>query len=203
MPTQSEFGSGSETSLLLQRACQGDRQAMSDLADRVQRQFREIAANQLRQERPDHTLQTVDLVNEAWLRLIGPADAKWENRRQFFAYVARLMRNALVDHARSRNAIKRGADKTRVDFEVLINCFDEKPLDVPTLIDLQAALEDLERIDDNLARVVDLRCFSGLTIRETADALEVSPARVDRDFRAACCWLRSRLQAHGTEDAPP
>jgi RNA polymerase sigma factor (TIGR02999 family) len=185
----------SQLSVLLQRVSEGDAQAKRDLASRVHRELRDIAAHQLRGERKDHTLQATALVNEAWLKLADHHDVRWEDRQGFFGYAAKIMRNILVDHARGKRRIKRGGEFAKQDFDILIECFDRTPLDQATFMDLQDALEHLEQIDERGATIINLRFFSGLTVDEVSKALELSRTTVEKDFRVASAWLRHKLDA--------
>jgi RNA polymerase sigma factor (TIGR02999 family) len=151
-----------------------------------------VARARLRAERDGHSLQTTDLVHEVYLRLIDADRVTFENRAHFFAVASRLMRQVLVDHARRRNAEKRGGDMT------MVSLVGESPATPPRTVDILAldeALDALTALDDRLCRVVELKFFAGLTIDETAAALEVSPATVERDWAAAKAWLFERLSS--------
>jgi RNA polymerase sigma factor (TIGR02999 family) len=137
-------------------------------------------------ERPDHSLQTSALVNEAYLRLAGSKPTDWENRRQFFGIAARLMRQVLVEHARSRRSLKRGGGVKPVTLdESLVVCREQER----GLLDLDEALTALTALDERKGRVVELRFFGGLSVEETAEVLKVSPQTVMRDWRLAKAWL--------------
>jgi RNA polymerase sigma factor (TIGR02999 family) len=195
----SETKPGQVTQLLLAWG-DGDRSAYERLVPLVYGELHEMARRYLRRERPDHTLQPTALVHEAYLRLVDQSSARWSNRTQFFGIAAQAMRRILVDHARGRAARKRGGDVVRVAlgepegptsqgeaFAVTV------PRDVE-LIDLDDALRELTALDPHLVRVVELRYFAGLTIEETAEVLDVSPATVKRDWVAARAWLFQRLR---------
>ena len=143
-------------------------------------------------ERGGHSLQATALVNEAYVRLVGGAPMAFNDRAHFLAVAARLMRRILVDHARARRYQKRGGDAVRVCFDEALLVADEPQHDFARLDD---ALEALARFDERKSRVVEMRFFGGLTIEETAAALDVSPDTVMRDWRLAKVWLRRELRA--------
>jgi RNA polymerase sigma factor (TIGR02999 family) len=153
-------------------------------------ELRAIAQRQLTHESAGHTLQPTALVHEAYLRLIG-VEIEWTDRRHFFAVAARAMRRVLVDHARARRREKRGGDA------VLVTLDDELAIAVDSGVDLLAldeALDRLAALDERKARAVELHFFAGLSYDETARALDVSPATIDRDLRMAKAWLLQQLQ---------
>jgi RNA polymerase sigma factor (TIGR02999 family) len=167
-----------------------DRDAVDRLLPVVYEQLQRIAQGQLRRERSDHTLQTTDLVHEAYLRLSGLDRIEWRSRAQFFAIAAQAMRRILVDHALSRRTAKRGGGRQRVPLEesMLVAAGQEEEV-----LALHEALSALERLEPRLARVVECRYFAGLSIEETAEALDVSPATVKRDWSVARAWLNREL----------
>ena len=179
---------------LLDAVRAGDGEAREHLIDRLYGELRQLAAARLRRERPNHTLQPTELVNEAFLRL-GPEELRFDNRGHFFAAAARAMRRVLVEHARKRSAEKRGGLAARVTFEELLVPSADPGLDV---LDLDAAISALEAQDPRLARVVELRYFVGLSIPETAVAMETSPATVKRDWTYARAWLYERMMEPDT-----
>jgi RNA polymerase sigma factor (TIGR02999 family) len=168
----------------------GDRTALDRLLPLVYRELRYLARRQLRRERPDHSLQTTDLVNEAYLRLVGHRNANWQHRAQFLAVSARIMRRILVDHARRTQYQKRGGGAVRI------------PLDDVTLVS-GAASEDVVALDDALQKlslhdprkcqVVELRYFGGLTVEEIAQHLGVAEITVKRDWSIAKAWLSRQI----------
>jgi len=181
--------SAGEVTRLLLAWKQGDKDALESLIPLVYGNLRRMAARYLRQERPGHTLQPTAIVNEAYLRLVGHEGQAWRNRAHFFAAAARSMRRILVDHARSRNAKKRGGPVARylLDTAVLVE---------PRAVDLIAvddALEKLAALDPEQGRVVELRFFAGLTEDETAEALGVSPATIHRKWLSAKAYLHREL----------
>jgi RNA polymerase sigma factor (TIGR02999 family) len=148
-------------------------------------ELRKIASSYLSRERPGQTIQTSDLVHEAYLRL-AEADVSWQNRAHFFGIAARSMRQILVDYARRRNAEKRGGGMTRVSLSESVLVLDE---DFSRLLMLDDALRRLEQVDARLCKVVELRYFSGLTVGETAEVLSVSTRTVENDWNLAKAWL--------------
>ncbi len=168
----------------------GDREALDKLIPIVYAELRRQAARYLRRERPGHTLQTTALIHEAYLRLIDQRDVRWQNRAHFFAISAQLMRRILVDHARSRQAAKRGGSNVKLPLEEAMIVSDGKEID---LVVLDEALERLAAIDPQQSRVVELRFFSGLSVEETAEVLGVSPRTVKRDWNVAKAWLRREI----------
>jgi RNA polymerase sigma factor (TIGR02999 family) len=180
-----------ETTRLLLSASQGDRASMEALLPLVYDQLRVIAERKMRRERADHTLQPTALVNEAFLRLVDQSRVQWQGRAHFCAVAASMMRRILVDHARRRSAEKRGAGATPVVLdEALAPAHARSPLDIVALDDL---LERLAALNERHARVVELRFFGGLSVKETAHALDVSPATVKNDWRVARAWLLSQM----------
>jgi RNA polymerase sigma factor (TIGR02999 family) len=174
---------------LLKKWSQGDAAALDELMPLVERELRRLAGAFLRRERPDHTLQPTALVNEAYLRLIDQRGPHWQNRAQFFAVAAQIMRRILVDHARAHAAAKRGGP---VRFSLgEADKFGKNPdLEIMALHDV---LKRLEEIDPRQSQVVELRFFGGLTIEETAEALNISHATVEREWTMARAWLLREL----------
>ncbi len=175
---------------LLKEWSAGDPQALDRLTPLVYEELRHQAARYLRRERRSHTLQTTALIHEAYLRLIDAKDVHWQSRAHFFAIAANLMRRILVDHARRRDADKRGGSRVRVQLDEALAVADEADVD---LLAIDEALDRLAVIDPQQARVVELRFFSGLSVEETAAALGVSPKTVKRDWSVARAWLRREI----------
>ncbi|MDF1504760.1 ECF-type sigma factor [Roseisolibacter sp. H3M3-2] len=174
----------------------GDAHASEALAPLVYAELRRQARRALQREGDGHTLQPTALVHEAWLRLGGQHDARWESRTQFFAVAARMMRRVLVDHARTRLAAKRGGGATQVTLDPGDPAAAAThTLDAADLIALDDALTRLAALDPQKARLVDLRYFAGLSIPEAAAALGVSPATVGREWAVARMWLRRELES--------
>jgi RNA polymerase sigma-70 factor (ECF subfamily) len=180
----------SEVTLLLERLADGDQSVSNELARLVYDELRRIADVAMRHERPDHTLQPTLLAGEAFLKLIGQQQARWQNRAQFFAVAAQAIRRILIDHARMRRRVKRDFG-LRVTLDESIAGIGNEELDV---IDLDAALVKLEAIAPRQARVLELRYFGGLEVEATAEALGISPATVKRDWTFARAFLLRELQ---------
>ena len=171
----------------------GDRSAGDALMAAVYNELHRQAARAMGRETPEHTLQATALVSEAYLRLIDQRRVQWRNRAHFFGVAAQLMRRILVDHARTRHAAKRGGGARQLtlgDADSAHEAPDESGVDVLVLHDV---LERLAAIDPNQARIVELRYFGGLTIEDTAAALDVSPATIKREWAIARAWLRREL----------
>lgn len=179
-----------EVSRLLLALKNGDESALPQLIPLVYDELHVLARRHLRDERTGHTLQTTALIHEAYLRLVG-ADVRWEGRVHFFAVAAQIMRRILVDHARHRGRAKRGGGAAPVTLEDVAAVAAEPAVDLEALDD---ALERLSVFDARKARVVELHYFGGLTYDETAEALGVSAATVDRELRLAKAWLYRELR---------
>ncbi len=177
----------------------GDREALDKLIPVVYDQLRRQAASYLRRERVDHTLQASALINEAYLRLIEQHSMHWQNRDQFFAVAAQMMRRILVDHAKGKNREKRGGSMIKVTLgkAMEVEAGSGRGMD---LIALDEALKQLGAIDEQQSRIVELRYFSGLSIEQTAKVLGISPATVKRDWRVAKAWLRRELGGKGGDE---
>ena len=175
---------------LLKEWSEGDQQALDELTPLVYEELRQQAGRYLRKERPNHSLQATALINEAFLRLIDVKDVQWQNRAHFFAIAANLMRRILVDHARRRDAEKRGGSQVCLTLDEGLAWANEPDVD---LLAIDEALDKLAVIDEQQARVVELRFFSGLTVEETAIALGVSPKTVKRDWSVARAWLKREI----------
>ena len=181
----------------------GDAEASDSLVRLVYAELRRQARLALRREGAGHTLQPTALVHEAWLRLGDQHDARWESRTQFFAIAAQTMRRVLLDHARTRHALKRGGGAVQVTLGVVDRAGatpgtrpdDGSSLDAVDVIALDDALERLAVLDPQKARLVDLRYFAGLSIPEAAEVLGVSTATLGREWAVARMWLRRELEA--------
>jgi RNA polymerase sigma factor (TIGR02999 family) len=176
---------------------EGHEAALEQLVPLVHDQLRRLARRQMRRERPDHTLQTTALINEAYLRLVDVRRVQWQDRAHFFAMAARLMRRVLVDHARARSYLKRGGAARRMSLDVAADVPCERGSD---LVALDDALTTLEGIDSRKSQVIELRFFGGLSVGETAVVLRVSPDTVMRDWRLAKAWLMRELKAGRRHD---
>ncbi len=186
-----------DVSVLLARWSGGDRDALDQLMPLIYTECRRIAARQLAAERSDHTLDPTALVHELYLRLIGQRGATWENRAQFFAVAARLMRRILVDHARAHHAGKRGGDA----FFVSLRAAGDTPTEAHAVdvMAIDAALERLGALDPEQVRIVELRYFAGLTVEETAQVVGRSARTVKREWQLARAWLYRELREDGEE----
>ena len=183
--------SRNEVTDLLNDWSNGDQEALNRLMPLVYDELRRLAGRYLRNERRGHTLQTTGLVHEAYLKLVDQKIRSWENRVQFFAGAAQVMRHVLVDYARNRKAFKRGGDYCRLSLDEAVISSEEKD---PDLLTLNEALEGLAVIDPQQSRVVELRVFGGLTVEETAEALGVSPRTVKREWSMAKAWLHKQMR---------
>ena len=181
-----------EITELLHEWSNGNQQALEDLMPIVYDELHKQASRYLRRERRNHTLQTTALIHEAYIRLVEQRNVNWESRTHFFAIAAKLMRRILVDHARSRNRLKRGGDVQTVPFEETTMIVD-KGRTVDLLL-LDEALNRLMELDERQVRVVELRYFSGLNLEETASALNVSRTTVANDWNMAKAWLHRELK---------
>lgn len=177
---------------LLRRWASGEEAALHELIEVVYPELRRIASRYL-QGRSGQTLQSTALVHEAYLRLAGRQPMDWTDRSHFFAVAARIIRGILVDHYRAQHAGKRGGETGKEPLSESIPA--PAGSDVIDLLDLDAALHELERLDPQQARIVELRYFAGLSIEETAHVLNISPATVKRDWLVAKAWIRRRLTA--------
>ena len=181
-----------QVSQLLEAWAKQDRLARERLMPLVYEELRRLAHQYMRRERDNHTLQTTGLVNEVYLRLAGIYRMRWRDRSHFMAMAATLMRRILVDYARERHADKRGADISIASIEDHDAAAPEPDLD---LIALDEALARLASFDAQQSRIVEMRFFGGLTVAETADALDMSPTTVKREWASARAWLHHELAA--------
>jgi RNA polymerase sigma-70 factor, ECF subfamily len=175
---------------LLVRLQEGNKEAEAELVPLIYNELHRLARRYMRGERPGHTLQTSALVNEAYMRLAGEHDIAWKNRAHFFGVSAQIMRRILVDHARTRNAQKRGGPAQKISLE---NAFAYTPEQSWQVIALHEALTKLAEWDPRQCRIVELRFFGGLDVDETAEVLGTSPTTVKREFQHAKAWLYAEL----------
>ncbi len=180
-----------EVTELLVRWSEGDENALERLMPLVVDELRLLARGFFRGERRDHTLQPTELVHEVYLKLVDQQRVQWEGRAQFFSFASTLMRRVLVDHARSKNAAKRGAGIPKVALDEARVSVGETDLD---LLALDQALSRLAAIDARQARIVELRFFTGLTLDEIAEILDVHLSTVKRDWKTAKLWLYRELR---------
>lgn len=184
-------GEGDKVTQVLDAAAAGDRQAANDLLPLVYNELRALAKARLAKVPPGNTLQATALVHEAYMKVVGEADPKWDGRGHFFAAAARAMRNILVDQARRKAAAKHGGELRRIDQTPDIVASEEVPAE--EMISLDVSLSKLEAEDARKAQVVMLRVFCGLTNEQTAEVLSVSLPTVERDWRFARSWLQREL----------
>lgn len=176
---------------LLLKSAQGDPQALEEIFPIVYPQLRAVAANYMRRERADHTLQPTALVHEAYFRLLEQKSVVWQNRSHFFAVTAKMMRRILLDYSRGKKALKRGGSDTRVAFE---EAFHWNENEKKQHLDLEAALESLGEVSPRQEQIVELRYFAGLSIEQTAEAMQLSVNTVKRDWALAKAYLYRILQ---------
>lgn len=188
---------------MLKAAGSGERRDLDALLAAIYDDVRRLAMSHLRAERNDHTLQPTALVHEAYLKLIEQRSTDWKDRAHFFSVASRIIRRILVDHAREKQAAKRGGKARRISLEGID--IPESARDV-NLVALDEALQELAQLSERQARIVELRFFGGLTIREIAEALSIGKRSVDRDWQVARAWLFHRLnelEVGPTNDAAP
>lgn len=180
-----------EVTGLLDRWNDGDQDALAELMPLIVEDLRLIAGKHLSNELPGHTLQPTALVNEVYLRLKGRRRVSWQNKAQFFAFVAGMMRHVLVDHARSKKTAKRGSSAVRISLDESIRVpVTEKD---PDILALDDALKSLAEVDPRQSRIVEMRYFTGLSIEEVAEVEQISPTTVKREWRTAKLWLYREL----------
>src|SRR5436190_14994270 len=175
---------------LLTRWSRGDDAAFAELTPLVYGELRRLAHREMGAERPDHTLQTTALVNEAYLRLAGQSNPRWQNRAHFFAVAARAMRRILVSYARSQRSQKRGGGAFKIELDEAAILSPEQSQEI---VDLHEALERLETLDSRKAQVVELKFFGGLNYEEIAEVLKIARMTVRRDWEFAKLWLYTEL----------
>ena len=175
---------------LLQRVSAGNGDALNDLFEAVDGELRRQAARYLRRERQNHTLQPTALVNDAFMKLVDQRHVQWQNRAHFFGVAAQAMRRIVIDHARTRNRIKRGGVQQAVTLDEAMIAGESRSIDV---LALDQALSRLARLDERQARIVELRYFAGLSVEETAEVTALSPATVKREWAMARAWLHAEL----------
>ncbi len=185
-----ETGGQKNISLILKDWSSGRREAVDELMPVIYDELKKIAAQYLRKERPEHTLQPTELAHEAYLKLIDISNVNWQDRAHFFAVSAQVIRRILVDHARAKATDKRGGAAERIVFDEAVSFSEEQDTD---LLALDEALKELAKFDDQQSRIVEMRFFGGLTIEETAEVLKISPATIKREWTLAKAWLHKTL----------
>jgi len=176
---------------LLEQWSHGDNAALTELTPLVYEELRRLAHRHIGGQRPDHTLQTTALVNEAYLRLADQTNPRWQNRAHFLAVAARAMRQIVVDYARSYQTQKRGGGALKVELDEAAIVSQEQSREI---VDLHEALERLAALDSRKAQVVELKYFGGLNYDEMAEVLKISPVTVRRDWEFAKLWLYTELR---------
>jgi RNA polymerase sigma factor (TIGR02999 family) len=184
--------SSNDVTGLLARWSSGDPEALQQLIPLVYAECRRIAAQQLRRERHEHTLDPTALVHELYLRLVDQQRATWENRAHFFGVAAQLMRRILVDHARARQAEKRGGSAILVSLDAAADTPDDSR--IADVLAIDEALDRLAARDAEQVRIIELRFFAGLTVEETAHVVGRSPRTIKREWRLAKAWLYRELR---------
>lgn len=179
-----------EVTQLLIEWSNGDKAALDKLMPLIHEELRRLAHHYMSRERPGHTLQTTALVDEAYLRLVHRKGVRWQNRAHFFAIAAQSMRSILVDHARGLTYAKRGGGASKIALDEGMIASRERGAEV---VALDEALVVLAEIDPKQSRIVELRFFGGLTIEETAEVLDLSPATIKREWSTAKAWLYHQL----------
>ena len=191
-PFDMEMETSSDVTSLLYELSKGNRAALDKLLPIVYEELRRLAKKHLRLEyRQDHTLQATALVHEAYLKMVDQTAAQWESRVHFFAVAAQVMRHILIDHARARLREKRGGGELKLSLDEAINLSNEKSRE---LVRLDDALKMLAGVDEQKAKIVEMRYFGGLSNEEIAQALNIGTATVTRSWRTAKAWLQTQIQ---------
>ena len=196
MPTMSP----QEVTRLLADWGKGDSSALHKLLPLVHGELRKIARRQMSHERPGHTLQATALINEAYLKLLGQERYEWQNRAHFFAVCAQIMRHILIDHARAHTREKRGGGAIQVSLDNVAVIAGEK---AEQLLALDEALDSLQRLDPQKAKIVELRYFGGLSIEEAAEVLNISPRTVRREWQRSKAWLYRMISEGSADETRP
>jgi RNA polymerase sigma-70 factor, ECF subfamily len=187
-----------DVTLLLQNLNKGNATAESELISAIYGELRRLAGHYMRRERPDHTLQATALVHEAFLRLTHQKDVSWQGRAHFFGVAAKLMRQILIDHARSRLREKRGSGGQKLSLDEGLLLTQARSAE---LVAIDSALDRLAKLDPRQARIVELRFFGGLSVEETAKVVGISAKTVKRDWSVARAWLYEELRTDHGDDA--
>lgn len=200
-PTSPNTDPRAHVTMLLQAAASGDPKASNDLLPLIYAELRKLASSNMQKEMDagaGHTLQPTALVHEAYIRLVGDGNQQWNGRGHFFGAAAQAMRRILIERARARNAIKRGGDRTRVELRDDAVAIDpgegpDSDAQAAQFLALDAALDQLQALDERAAQVVMLRYFTGLSIEQTAAAMDISPATVKKSWAFARAWLNRAI----------
>jgi len=188
-----------DITLLLNKLAAGDPKAASELVPRVYEELRRLAARHLAHERPGHTLQATALVHEAYVKLAGQKDAKWQNRAQFFGVASQAMRRILVDYARGKQRIRLGCKQQKFSLDDVLLVSPSRSEEV---LAVHESLSRLEKLDARQARIVELRYFGGLTVEEIAEMVGISGKTVMRELKVAKAWLYGDLRDHHADEGP-
>lgn len=188
--------SQADVTSLLDRAGRGDRVATAELFPLVYDELRKLSEHFLAGEAAGHTLQPTALVHEAYIRLVGPGDMTWENRRHFFGAAAKAIRRILTDHARAKHRMKRGGDHKRLSLDDVTPSVSDGEID---FVGLDEALAKLATMDPQMANLVELKFFAGLSVEDIARSMGVSESTVARDWRFARAWLHRALEGESAE----
>ena len=183
--------SSNEVTELLHAWGSGDKEALDKLLPIVYEELHHLAAGYMRKEGPGHTLQTSALVNEAYIKLVDQKNVRWQNRAHFFGIAAQLMRRILVDHARSRARLKRGAGAQRLSLDETVIVSTDS---ADAFLSLDEALMRLAEMDAKKCRIVEMKIFCGLNTKEIAEVEKVSPSTIEREWRKAKAWLHREIQ---------
>jgi RNA polymerase sigma factor (TIGR02999 family) len=186
-----------DVTLILKQVGAGDGDAVAKLVPLLYDELRRLASYYLRRERSDHTLQATALVHEAYIRLVDQREVEWKNRNHFFAVAAQAMRRILLDYARKHQAVKRGGAVLKISLDEAMILSEAN---LAELVALDRLLTQLTSIDPQQGRVVELRFFGGLSVEETAELMEISPATVKRDWAMAKAWLGRELRKSRSAD---
>jgi RNA polymerase sigma factor (TIGR02999 family) len=184
-------GLHSQVTKLLIKWSDGDKTALDQLIPLVHSELRRMARRYMGRQSPGHTLQTSALINEAYLRLVDQQSVEWKDRAHFLAVSAQIMRNILIDHARKYRYLKRGGGARKIELDEAAAMAEQRAAEFVALDD---ALSQLATVDERKSQVVELRFFGGLNIEETAEVMKISPATVQREWRAARAWLQRAMQ---------
>ena len=175
---------------LLIKWCDGDQNALEDLAPLVERELHRLAHSFMNRERPGHILETTALVNEAYIRLVDQKRVRWQNRAHFFGIAGQIMRRVLSNYARDQRRLKRGGGAHQVSLSDVAMI---SPVKLEEVLAIDEALAGLAAVDEQMTRMVEMRYFGGLSVKETAEVLNVSTAKVHRDCKFARAWLARRM----------
>jgi RNA polymerase sigma factor (TIGR02999 family) len=198
-PTDIPVAQQQQVTRLLNDAQHGGMDAARQLFPLVYQQLRELARRRMAAERAEHTLEATALVHEAYVRLVGGEPIAWEGRQHFFLVAAEAMRRILIDHARARSGPRRGGDRRRVPLNNVLDLTAAADDNLPEILALDDAVSRLDKVSPTVAAVVRLRFYAGLSVEETADALQISPRTVKREWTYGRAWLARELGAFDQE----